>query len=69
MSCYRMANYAYTPGEVLYYAKELFGHLLNGTLRPHIHKEYPFTVEGVRDAQIDLTSGKTIGKLVIKVSD
>jgi len=64
-----MANYAYTPSEVLYYANALFTHLSNGTLKPHIHKEYPFTPEGVRDAQTDLTGGKTTGKLVIKISD
>lgn len=64
-----MANYAYTPSEVLYYANALFTHLSNGTLKPHIHKEYPFTPEGVRNAQTDLTGGKTTGKLVIKISD
>lgn len=64
-----MGNYAYTPSEVLYYAKALSSHLLDGTLKTLIHKEYPFTTEGVREAHTDLTTGKTIGKLLIKISD
>ena len=35
----------------------------------NVHKEYPFTAEGVVDAQKDLTGGKTTGKLVIKIAD
>ncbi|KAI6136195.1 hypothetical protein F5141DRAFT_1073106 [Pisolithus sp. B1] len=61
-----MGNYAYTPSEVLYYAKALSSHLLDGTLKTLIHKEYPFTTEGVREAHTDLTTGKTIGKLLIQ---
>ncbi|KIJ22213.1 hypothetical protein PAXINDRAFT_165455 [Paxillus involutus ATCC 200175] len=64
-----MSNYAYTASEVLYYSNKLWDLVANGTLRPLIHKEYPFTAEAVREAQSDLTSGKTTGKLVIKVSD
>ncbi|KAG6334135.1 hypothetical protein ID866_4958 [Astraeus odoratus] len=61
-----MGNYAYTASEVLYYGNKLFGLVSNGVLKPLIYKEYPFTTEGVREAQTDLTSGKTVGKLVIK---
>ncbi|KAI5998109.1 hypothetical protein EDD15DRAFT_294348 [Pisolithus albus] len=64
-----MGNYSYTPGEVLYYANALSSHLLDGTLKPLIHKEYPFTTEGVREAHMDLTAGKTIGKLLIRISE
>ncbi|KAL4067285.1 hypothetical protein V8B97DRAFT_2062609 [Scleroderma yunnanense] len=64
-----MAGYTNTASEVLYYGNALFTLLSNKTLKPRIHKEYPFTTEGVRDAHNDLTSGKTIGKVVIKVSD
>lgn len=64
-----MGNYAYTPSEVLYYANALSSHLSDGTLKPLIHKEYPFMAEGVREAHTDLTSGKTIGKLLIKIGD
>ncbi|KAG1820321.1 uncharacterized protein BJ212DRAFT_1478448 [Suillus subaureus] len=62
-------NYTYTPEEALYYGNALFSLLANGTLKTRIFKEYPFTADGVRQAQIDLTSGKTTGKLVVKVSD
>ncbi|KAG1719462.1 hypothetical protein EDB19DRAFT_1784595, partial [Suillus lakei] len=64
-----MNNYTVTSAEVLYYENALFSLLANGTLKTQIFKEYPFTAEGVRQAQIDLTSGKTTGKLVVKVSD
>ena len=40
-----------------------------GTLKPTIYKEYPFTAEGVKQAQTDLKGGKTVGKLVIRVSE
>ncbi|KAI6048061.1 hypothetical protein EDC04DRAFT_2886843 [Pisolithus marmoratus] len=63
-----MVNYAYTPSEVLYYADALCSYLSNGTLKPFIHKEYAFTTEGVREAHTDLNTGKTIGKLLIKIS-
>ncbi|KAH7916395.1 hypothetical protein BJ138DRAFT_1131914 [Hygrophoropsis aurantiaca] len=62
-------NYTYTPSEVLYYSHKLFSLLSDGTLRTQVFKEYPFTTEGVQQAQKDLTGGKTTGKLVIKVSD
>lgn len=65
----RMSNYVYTPSESLYYGNTLFGLLSNNTLRPLIHKEYPFTTEGAREAHMDLMDGKTVGKLLIKVSD
>jgi NADPH:quinone reductase-like Zn-dependent oxidoreductase len=64
-----MENYTCTPAEALYYVNALFSLLVNGTLKTQIFKEHPFTAEGVKQAQIDLTSGKSIGKLVVKVSD
>ncbi|OAX39526.1 NAD(P)-binding protein, partial [Rhizopogon vinicolor AM-OR11-026] len=64
-----MNNYTYTEEEVFYYGNALFFLLADGTLKTQVFKEYPFTTEGVRQAQIDLTSGKTTGKLVVKVSD
>jgi NADPH:quinone reductase len=33
----------------------------------NVYKEYEFSAEGVRAAHTDLVSGKTTGKLVIKV--
>ncbi|KAG2152092.1 hypothetical protein BD769DRAFT_1623733 [Suillus cothurnatus] len=64
-----MKNYTCTPAEALYYVNALFSLLVNGTLKTQIFKEHPFTAEGVKQAQIDLTSGKSTGKLVVKVSD
>ncbi|KAH0837901.1 hypothetical protein J3R83DRAFT_6131 [Lanmaoa asiatica] len=64
-----VGNYTYTASEVLYYSNKLWSLVESGTLRPIIHEEYPFTAEGVKQAQTDLTGGKTVGKLVIKVSE
>jgi len=36
---------------------------------PAVYKEYPFTAEGVAAAQVDQASGKTTGKLIIKIAD
>lgn len=62
-----MGNYVYTASEALYYSNKLWGLVESGTLKPTVHNEYPFSAEGVKQAQTDLTSGKTVGKLVIKV--
>ena len=39
----------------------------DGALKIQIHSDYPFSAEGAIQAQKDLTSGKTIGKLILKV--
>jgi len=64
-----MANYTYTAEEAYYYGKKVFELVANGTLNVHIYKEYPFTAEGLREAHTDLVGGKTVGKLVINVTD
>ncbi|KAF9245646.1 hypothetical protein BU15DRAFT_40852 [Melanogaster broomeanus] len=64
-----MNNYAYTSSEKMYYSNALWKLVQNGTMLPLIHKEYPFTAEGVKEAQSDLVGGKTTGKLVVKVSN
>jgi NADPH:quinone reductase-like Zn-dependent oxidoreductase len=61
-------NYCSTPAEILHYSSELFGLIQDGQLNINVHKEYPFTAEGVVEAQKDLTGGKTTGKLVIKIA-
>ena len=58
-----------TPEESLHYANEVFGLIQSNTLKINVHKEYPFTADGVVEAQKDLTGGKTTGKLVIKIAD
>ncbi|KAI0635278.1 NAD-P-binding protein [Trametes polyzona] len=63
-----LANYVYTPEEGRRYSTELFKLIANGDLKIRIHQEYPFTAEGVQQAQQDLTGGKTVGKLIVEVS-
>ncbi|RDX42967.1 NAD-P-binding protein [Lentinus brumalis] len=66
-----MANYIYTPEEARYYGEKLFGYISRGELKITIHKQYPFSTEGAREAQTDLTTkgGNTVGKLVYKIGD
>ncbi len=64
-----MSNYVYTAEEAYHYGQEVFKLVSDGTLKINIFKEYPFTAEGVQQAQRDLTGGKTVGKLLIKVAD
>ncbi|EPQ60227.1 NAD P-binding protein [Gloeophyllum trabeum ATCC 11539] len=61
-------NYITEPEEALHYGKELFDLIANGTIKINVFKEYPFTAEGVQEAQKDLTGGKSTGKLVIKIA-
>ncbi|KAI8990684.1 NAD-P-binding protein [Trametes punicea] len=64
-----MTNYIYTPEEARYYSEKLFGYLSSGILKIKIHKQYPFTTEGARQAHTDLTTkgGSTVGKLVYTI--
>ncbi|KAL7284114.1 NAD-P-binding protein [Trametes coccinea BRFM310] len=63
-----LGNYVYTPEEGRHYTTELFNLIAKGDLKIRIHAEYPFTAEGVQQAQKDLTGGKTVGKLIVKVA-
>lgn len=60
-------NYIFTPEEFRQYSTEYFEFLKKG-VHVEIHKEYPFTAEGVRQSQIDITGRGTIGKLLINVA-
>jgi NADPH:quinone reductase-like Zn-dependent oxidoreductase len=62
-------NYIYTAAERTHYYNELWQLIQSGGLKIHIYKEYPFTAEGVAAAQTDQASGKTTGKLIIKIAD
>lgn len=64
-----LKNYVYTPEEGRVYSAQLWKLITDGTLKINIHGEYPFTAEGVKQAQKDLTGGKTVGKLLIKIAD
>lgn len=67
----RMKNYTLLPSESHYYGTELFKLISEGVLKINIYKTYPFTTQGARQAQTDLTArgGKTTGKLLIKIAD
>ncbi|KZO94091.1 NAD(P)-binding protein [Calocera viscosa TUFC12733] len=62
-----LTNYIVTAEESAEYFGWLFELIDKGVLKFHVHEEYPFTADGVRKAQIDITSRGTTGKLVIKV--
>jgi len=64
-----VGKYLFTPEEHQYYLDELFKLVAEGQLKILIHKEYPFTAEGVQQAEKDLTGGKTVGKLLINIAD
>lgn len=62
------ANYIRDPADGRKYLNDLYRGVADGTLKAVIKKEYPFTVEGVRDSQKALEQGTSIGKLLIKVN-
>ncbi|EIN04576.1 NAD(P)-binding protein [Punctularia strigosozonata HHB-11173 SS5] len=64
-----LANYLVTPEETDFYGPKFFSHIADGSLKVNVFREYPFTAEGVRQSQLDLTGGKTTGKLLIKIID
>ena len=64
-----LLNYIVTPEESGHYARELLGLVGNGTVKINIFKEYPFTAEGIRQTQTDITGRSTIGKLIVKIAD
>ncbi|KAF8313079.1 NAD(P)-binding protein [Clavulina sp. PMI_390] len=59
-----MFNYIVTPEESEHYSTEYFSLLKQG-VNIQIHKEYPFSADGVRQSQIDITGRGTTGKLLI----
>ncbi|KAF4577251.1 hypothetical protein EYR36_005238 [Pleurotus pulmonarius] len=63
-----VGNYTYTPAEAFHYGNKIFDLISKGVLKLHIYKEYPFTAQGAQQAQMDLTSGVSTGKLVLNVS-
>ena len=61
-------NYITTPSEFSSYVETFYSLVSSGAVKVKIFKEYPFTAEGVKQSQIDITGHSTIGKLLIKVS-
>lgn len=66
-----MANYVVTPEEADHYSQELFKLLVDGVFKIRIESVYPFSTQGVKDAQTELTTpgGKLAGKILIKIAD
>lgn len=62
-----LTNYVYTPEEWNHYSSELFRLLEDGKLKINISKVYPLSE--TQQAMKDLYSGKTTGKLLIKVQE
>ncbi|KAI0271486.1 NAD(P)-binding protein [Gloeopeniophorella convolvens] len=62
-------NWMETQDEWDAYAREVYRLVSNDEVKINIHGEYPFTPEGVRQAQLDLVGGRTTGKVLIKVAD
>ncbi|KAF7303127.1 NAD(P)-binding protein [Mycena kentingensis (nom. inval.)] len=62
-----VGNYLVTPQEMHYYTTEFFKLISEGTLNILIHKEYEFTREDAIQAQKDLVSGNSVGKLIVKL--
>lgn len=62
-------NYMVTPEEGTRYSKLFFDVVGKGAVKINIFHEYPFSAEGVRQAQTDLHRGKSTGKLIVKIKD
>jgi NADPH2:quinone reductase len=62
-------SYMVTPEEGTHYSKLFFDVVDKGVVKINIFHEYPFTAEGVRQAQTDLPRGKSTGKLIIRIEN
>ncbi|KAM5545502.1 hypothetical protein V8D89_000540 [Ganoderma adspersum] len=60
--------YAADKKAVREYAAEVFKLITSGVYKPVVYKEYPLSVEGVREAEQAMGEGKTFGKCLIKVA-
>ncbi|KAI0717241.1 NAD-P-binding protein [Cerioporus squamosus] len=60
--------YAEDPKEARKWFDEVFRLVASGTLKMRIHKEYPFTAQGVRESQSDMMKGASVGKLLVKIA-
>ena len=63
-----LGNYITTREELDLYSKELFDLVAKSIVKLKVHKEYPFSAEGIRQSQVDITGRGTTGKLLIKVA-
>lgn len=67
----RMGNYLVTPEEAHPYYVELLSALKTGLFKIRVEAVYPFSVDGVRQAQAELATpgNKLAGKVIIKISE
>lgn len=63
----RLFNYLVTQEEVQKYTSELWSLIASEKLKINIHKEYPFTEEGIRATHDDIVGRSTVGKLLAKI--
>ena len=63
----RALIYTEEPKEALKWNNEVWRLVADGTLKFRVH-QYPFTADGVKQSQLDMTSGRSVGKLLIKVT-
>jgi len=63
----RLFSYIHTPEETKHYENELLSLFSKGVFHAKIHEVYPFSAEGVKKSQKDITARGTIGKLLINV--
>ncbi|KAF8704312.1 hypothetical protein RHS03_06083, partial [Rhizoctonia solani] len=64
-----VGNYLTEPAEFHQYSSELLELIKDGKLNIAVYAEYPFTTEGIRQTQIDISGRGTSGKLLVKVSE
>ena len=60
-----------TQEETEHYLAELWQALRSGLFKSRIERVYPFTTEGVREAQTELTTpgGTLAGKILLKIAE
>lgn len=66
-----MYNYITTPDEADPYLKEMWDGVESGLFKVRIEKIFPFTAEGVREAQREISTpgNKIAGKMLLKIAD
>jgi NADPH:quinone reductase len=66
-----MGNYIVTTDEADRYFSELFQCIQSGLFKIRIEKIYPFTTEGVREAQKEISTpgNKIAGKILLNIAD
>ncbi|CAO1635829.1 unnamed protein product [Parajaminaea phylloscopi] len=62
-----LVNTVGTQEEMDKYSADIFDLAAKGVIKPHVHGEYAFSADGLRQAHADLTQRKTTGKLLVKI--